>query len=521
LPTWFSARHSTCFALISIGALLSGCAVGPDFVKPTAPLEAGYAPTKLPQSSVGVVARGGVAQNFVSGQTLSYDWWTQFGSTSLNGLVEQAIRNNPSLPAAQAALRQAQEMVTAQQGYFFPTITGGYNLERQQVAGNQGSSTPGPQGNGKNISPSAPAAPTIYNMHTAQLTVGFVPDVFGANRRQVESLEAQAEIQRYALQATYVTLAANVVAAAIQEAETRDQITAVQAIIAANERSVAIVKAQQRSGYVMAIDVAAAEAALAQSRQLLPPLDKQLAQTRDLLRALVGNLPSQEIPEISDLGQLHLPTDLPVSLPSQIIEQRPDVRAAEEQWQSASAEVGVAIAARLPQFSITGAGGGVASQFGQMFKGGGPFWNVVGDMSLPIFDGNSLLHKERGADQALLQAAAQYRGTVLAAYQNVADALHAILSDADTFKAASQAEQAAKITLDLTRRQNQAGYVDVLTLLSADMAYQQTQLALVQAEAARFGDTAALYQALGGGWWNRPTLASDDTAGDPLLDLLR
>jgi len=521
LPPWFRPGRYGSLALFFIGAALSGCAVGPDFVEPAAPPEAGYAPEPLPGASVGDSARGGAVQKFVWGQTLSYDWWTQFGSAALNSLVEQAIRNNPSLPAAQAALRQAQEMVYAQQGYFFPIINGGYSFERQQVAGNQGSATPGPQGNGTTIAPSAPAAPTLYNMHTAQLTVGFIPDVFGANRRQVESLQAQAEIQRYTLQATYVTLAANVVAAAIQQAETRDEIAAVQAIIAANEKTVAIVKAQQRTGYVMAIDVAAVEAALAQSRQLLPPLDKQLAQTRDLLRALVGTLPNQEITEISDLGQLHLPTDLPVSLPSQIIEQRPDVRAAEEQWRSASANVGIAIAARLPQFSITGAGGGVASQFGQIFSTGGPFWNVVGDVSLPIFDGNSLLHKERGADQALLQAAAQYRGTVLAAYQNVADSLHAIQSDADAFKAASQAEQAAKVTLDLTRRQNQAGYVTTLTLLSADMAYQQTQLSLVQAEAARFGDTAALYQALGGGWWNRPRLASDDGAGDPLLDLLR
>lgn len=522
MPNLFCTTRPKFSTLFLSGALslLSGCAVGPDFVKPQAPDAAAFAPSPLPGNTEQSASAAGEAQSFVEGQNIPFDWWTSFGSANLNALVELALKQNPSIPAAQAALRQAQEMVYAQQGYFFPAINGGYSFERQKDAGNQGSATPGPQGNGKVIQPSAPAQPTYYSTHTAQLTVGFTPDLFGANRRQVESLQANAEVQHDLLQAAYVSLAANIVAAAIQEGSVRDQMRAVQAIIRANEKTVEILKAQQKNGYAMGLDVAAAATALAQARQLLPPLDKQLRQTRDLERALTGNLPNQEIPEIAGLNELHLPTNLPVSLPSKIIEQRPDVRAAEQQWRAANAQLGVAIAARLPQFTITGAYGGVASEFGQMFSHGGPFWNVIGDVSAPIFDGNGLLHKERAADQALIQAASQYRSTVITAYQNVADSLHAVITDADALRAAAESERAAKFALDLTKRQNEVGYVNTQTLLAADMAYQQASLTLVQAKTNRFGDSAALYQALGGGWWNRSDLAADRTQGDMVLDML-
>jgi NodT family efflux transporter outer membrane factor (OMF) lipoprotein len=253
----------------------------------------------------------------------------------------------------------------------------------------------------------------------------------------------------------------------------------------------------------MRIDVAAQEASLAQAKAMLPPLQKQYEQTRDLIRALVGNLPNQDVPETFELASLHLPEDPPVSLPSKLVEQRPDVRAAEEQMHAASAEVGVAIAAMLPQFNLTAAAGGEATAFGQMFSTGGPFWSLGAGATQSLFDGFTMLHKKRAAEQALIQAQAQYRSTVISAFQNVADTLHALVSDAAALAAAVEAEQAAKVTLDLTVRQSQVGYVNYLTLLSAQQAYQTALATRVQAEATRFGDTAALYQALGGGWWNR------------------
>jgi NodT family efflux transporter outer membrane factor (OMF) lipoprotein len=258
----------------------------------------------------------------------------------------------------------------------------------------------------------------------------------------------------------------------------------------------------------MRIDVAAQEAALGQAKMLLPPLQLQLEQTRDLLRALVGNLPNQEVSETFEFDALELPPELPVSLPAQIIEQRPDVRAAEAQLHAANAQVGVAVAAMLPQFSITGNGGGNADQFAWLFRSGGPFSTIVGGITQPLFEGGTLLHTKRAAQAALKQATAQYQSTVIAAYQNVADTLHASLSDADALAADVEAENSAKVTYDLTRRQMEVGYVNYLALLSAETTYQQALLTRVQAQATRYGDTIALFQALGGGWWNRKAVAA-------------
>jgi NodT family efflux transporter outer membrane factor (OMF) lipoprotein len=499
--------------LVSVAAFATSCAVGPRYHRPEAPANAGYAPAPLLETGAEAPVHGGEAQRLVSGRDIPFEWWELFKSPALNALVERAFKANPTIASTQAALVQAQELVYAQQGYFFPTIAANYNFERQKIAGNLTlDNVPGVQGNGDNLLPPVQdpnnfphTHPLSYDLHTAQLTVGFVPDVFGANYRQVEALAAQTEVQRFALEATYITLASNVVAAAIQEASVRAQIEATRQIIAADEKSLQILRDQFRLGFAMRVDVAAQEAALGQAKMLLPPLQMQLEQTRDLLRSLVGNLPNQEVLETFELDALQLPPELPLSLPAKIIEQRPDVRAAEAQLHAANAQVGVAVAAMLPQLSITGAYGGNADQFAWMFRKGGPFWNLVGNVTQPLFEGGTLLHRKRAADDALKQAAAQYQISVITAYQNVADTLHASLSDADALAANVRAESAARVTYDLTRRQMETGYVNYLTLLSAETAYQLALLARVQAQATRYGDTIALFQALGGGWWNRPS----------------
>ena len=489
---------------LAAAAALGGCAVGPDFHRPAVPAGAGFTATPLPPVTGSAEAFAGDAQRFVAGQDVRFDWWRAFGDEALDALVEQALRANPTVPAAQAALRQAQELVYAQRGYFYPSVAASYSFERQKIEGNTATtSAPGLQGNGQNLVPSAPSQPLLYNFHTAALTVGFTPDVFGANRRKVESLDAQAQIARFELEATYVTLASNVVSAAIQEASLRAQLTATRAIIASDEKAVAVMREKYQQGYAMGIDLASEEAQLAEARSLLPPLEKQLEQTRDLLRALAGKLPNEELAQIFEFASLKLPRDLPLSLPAGILAQRPDVRAAAEQIRAANAEVGVAIAAMIPQFSISGAVGGAANEFAWMFRDGGPFWNVIAGVSQPLFAGGTLLHTERAAKQTLLQAAALYQETVLTAYQNVADTLHALLADADELAAASAAERAAKVTLDLALEQAHDGFIDYLSELAAETAYQQAALDLIQAQATRLGDTAALYQALGGGWWNR------------------
>jgi NodT family efflux transporter outer membrane factor (OMF) lipoprotein len=507
--------------------LLCGCAVGPDFLRPAAPEDAGFTPKPLPVNTVAAAVHGGAAQHLLSGQDVPFDWWTKFQSPQLDKLVEKALRANPTIESAKATLRQAQELVYAQQGYFFPTVSASYNFQRQKVAGNMANSVAlGAQGNGGTITafqsaspgPSPHNQPLFYNFHTIELDVGYTPDVFGSNRRQVESLAAQADMQRFEMEAAYVTLASNVVAAAIQEVSTRSQIAATKEIIEFDKKALEILRNQQKFGQAMGIDAAAQEAALAAVEQTLPPLEKQLEVTRDLIRALVGNLPNQDVEETFELSSLHLPEDLPLSLPSKIVEQRPDVRASEELMRSANANVGVAIAAQLPQFALTGTYGGTATLLQQTIYPGAGFWTLTANIAQTLFDGGILLHKKRAADEALVEAAAQYRSTVITAFQNVADTLHALLSDADSLKAAVLAEHAAKVTLDLTVKQSKAGYVNYLTLLSAEMAYQTALINLVQAEASRFGDTAALFQALGGGWWNRQELAMADTESSSVPD---
>ena len=490
-------------------ATLAGCAVGPDFKRPLAPSADGYAPAgAITEATASAPVLEGEQQRFNPTANIPFDWWTLFQSPQINSLIQRAFKANPGVEAAQSVLRQAQENVVAQQGFFYPTVDVNYTPSRNKLAGNMGGNSPGAQGNGQDIATTTnPVGPAYYNFHVAQLTVGYAPDVFGLNRRQVESAEAQANEQKLQLEATYITLASNVVAAALQEASIRAQIAAAEKIVAISRETLAILRDQFRLGYVSGLEVASQEAALAQAEQSLAPLLKQLELTRDLIRVLAGNLPNEEVEERFELASLHLPQELPLSLPTKIVEQRPDVRAAEEQLHFASAQAGVAVANRLPQFAVTGAIGGMASTPGWMFKTGGGFFNLAASVSQSLFDGGTLRARSRAAEQALIQAGAQYRSTVMAALQNVADTLYTIQSDANSLKAAAAATQAAQTTLDITRKQYQLGYVNCQTQLVAEQNYQQSVINLVQAQTNRLGDTAALYQALGGGWWNRRDLS--------------
>lgn len=491
--------------------LLSGCTAGPDFKKPVAPTAHSYSPaaaTIEPTASAAVWA--GEAQQFDPAKDIPFTWWSLFQSPPINSLIQRAFKTNPNIESAQAALRQAQAYADAQQGFFYPNASVSYTPSRTKLAGNMGSSAPGIQGNGSLIqAPPGPAVPIYYNFHVAQLTVGFVPDVFGLNQRQMESAQAQVAMQNLQLEATYVTLASNVVAAALQEASLRAQLAAMQKIVSINREMLSLLHTQFSQGYVSGLEVATQETLLSSAEQAITPLQKQLEQTRDLLRALVGNAPDQDIEETFELASLHLPIALPLSLPSQIVEQRPDVRAAEAQLHFASAQTGVAIANRLPQFSVTAGIGGMASSPDWMFRTGGGFFNLAANVAYTIFDGGTLRARSRAAEQALIQAGAQYRSTVMAALQNVADTLHAIQSDAQALKAAAAVTLASQKTLDITRAQYQAGYVDYQTQLVAEQNYLVSTINLAQAQTNRFGDTATLYQALGGGWWNRTERVSN------------
>jgi NodT family efflux transporter outer membrane factor (OMF) lipoprotein len=485
----FGIRYRFAAAAPLTAMLLTSCAVGPDFVQPAAPEAERYTREPLAPHTSSTDTRFGQSQQFVNGRDVAADWWRVFASPQLNALVQKAIVANPNLQSTLAALRVANEAVYAQQGKYFPLIQANFNPSRQLVA----SEVSSPLANGSNL----------FNLYTAQVVVSYTFDTWGLNRRTVESLQAAADSQRFQIEAAYLTLISNVVVAAVQEASLRAQIDATNRLIDINRKMLDILRNQLQTGFENRIDVAAQEASLAQIVSTLPPLRKALAQQRDLLSALIGHLPSQEPAETFRLSELRMPIELPVTLPAELVRQRPDVRAAEEQLHSASALIGVAIANMLPNLSISANSGYASTGLNSLFAGPALFWSVAGNATQPLFDGLTLLHQERGAEAAYQEAAWSYRATVVGAFQNVADALRAIQNDADALKAAREFEKAAKVSLTLSQQQMQTGQANILFLLNAQQTYEQAVLQVVQAQAARVTDTAALYAALGGGWRNR------------------
>ena len=482
-------------ALTALVLLFTGCTVGPNFVRPAAPNVAGYTQTPLsPTASVANVA-GGETQRFLDGQDIPGEWWKLFESPALDALVERALKANPDLKAAQAALTVAHENMLAQRGAYFPTVSAGFAATRSKTSAE--------------LAPTPSSGALLFNLFTPEVSVSFVPDVFGLNRRLVESLTAAEQQTRFELTATYLALTANVVVAAIQEAGLREQIRTTRELIVADEKSLDVLRQQEARGYASRLDVYAQEAQVAQASATLPPLLKQLAQQRDLLTTLSGALVSDGLPEQFELSHLKLPQELPLSVPSRLIEQRPDVRQAEENLHLASAQIGVAVANRLPSFTITAYIGASALTLRGLTSSDAGFWDLGAQVTQPIFQGATLMHRERAARAAYLQAKEQYRSTLIAAFQNVADTLAALEHDADALSASAASTEAAKVTLDVVRAQQHAGYASYLQLLNAEESYQTAVTGQVQTQINRFADTAALFQALGGGWWNRPDLAKE------------
>jgi NodT family efflux transporter outer membrane factor (OMF) lipoprotein len=481
-------------AWVALGAALlaglSACAVGPTFKRPAPPAASGYGTAPSQGSTASANGPGGAAQRFVAGRDIPGEWWTLFRSPKLDRLIEQALKANPNVDAAQAALRQAQALYRAQRTSFFPTVQGSFGATRSKFA----SAT---------LTAPTNATTATYNLYTPELSLSYTPDVFGGVRRSVESAKAQMQSTRFALEATYVTLSSNVVVTAVQEASLRDQIAATERLLALQHQLTETVRRQRTLGTASGLDLLTQESAEAQTAATLPPLTKQLGQTRDALTALLGRLPSQEPVETFRLEDLTLPRDLPVSLPSKLVEQRPDVRQAEENLHAASAQVGVALAGLLPQFSIDADLGSAALAIGRLFSPYTGFWDAGASLTQTLFDAGALLDRKRAADAALDEAAAEYRAAVILACQNVADSLRALQADADALRANAEADRAAKAAFDLAERQYRLGTISFVAVLNAEQLYQQAELARVQAEASRYSDTAGLFQALGGGWWNR------------------
>jgi NodT family efflux transporter outer membrane factor (OMF) lipoprotein len=470
------------------GLASPGCAVGPRFRPPPPPLTDAYTYEAMPSRTQATDVAGGEAQSFHLGRDLTGDWWTLFGSPQLDVLIEEAMANYPDVAAQQAALRAARENARAQEGQFFPQIQGAANYEREKVSG-------------ASIAPGFPGF--VTSVFQATVNVSYTFDIFGGERRTLEGLLAQAQAQNFQLEASYLTLTSNVASTVIQLASLSDQIAATNEIIALETKQLAFIRRRFEVGSQTQADVLQQQSNLALVRATLPSLAQQWAVAEHQLAVLTGHFPKDAAPPAFALSDLRLPQDLPVSLPSSLVAQRPDIKAQEAVMRQANAAVGVATANMLPQVTLTGASGDESLVSSTLFQPDSRIWNLAAGITQPIFEGGTLRAKRRAAVATYEQAAAQYQLTVLKAFQNVADTLTALNHDAETLKAESEALGAGKASLELIQKQYDAGAVNYVSLLAAQQTYQQARLAYVQSMASRYIDTVTLFQALGGGWWNR------------------
>lgn len=488
--------YSKRIALIALGtglaAAFAGCTVGPNFHRPDAPGTPRYTETPLPQQTE---SANRTAQRFVDGGDLPAQWWSLYRSEPLDRLVRDAIAGSPTLFAARATLTQARENLAARTGaLLYPAVNANASATRQKFSN----------------SAFGASGASLFNLYNASIDVSYLLDVAGGNRRQLEALEAQVDFQNYQLEGAYLALTSNIVTAAILEASLRAQLQATRDILAAEQEVVKRVRRQYELGGVARLDLVSVQSQAAQTEATIPPQEAQLAQARHLLAVLIGRLPSEASLPQFNLDTLHLPEDIPVSLPSELVRQRPDIRASEALLHQASAQIGVATANLYPQVTLTGSFGVEALQLHNLFAGPG-LWSIGAGLLQPIFRGGELQAERRAAIAAYDAAQANYQETVLQAFRNVADALRALEEDARTVKAQAEAEALARDRLDLTRKQFELGGTSYLALLDAQRQFAIARVALVRVQSTRYADTAALFQALGGGWWNRDQAVSLDS----------
>jgi len=487
---FFLGRKIIALSMAAFGVLPVGCAVGPDYRPPAPPHVQTYTSADMPTDTFPAKTKEEKPQCLVPGRKLPEQWWGLFRSEPLDQMIRSALKNNQTIAAARATLRRVQEDLRAQYGTGrFPTVDADLSAGRKKFLG----AAFGQSGSGG----------SIFNLYNASVQVSYLLDIFGGVTRELEALQSQVDYQGFLLEGARLTLSANVVSTLILEASLRARIQATRDIAADQEKQYDVVETQFQLGGVSRSDVLAQYTQLWQTRASLPPLEKQLYQTRHLLAVLLGRFPSEAdaLPELGFEG-LELPCELPVSLPSDLTRQRPDVRAAEALLHAASAQVGVATANLYPKFTLSGSYGSETTSTSNLLRSETMIWNIGAGMLQPLFHGGALTAKRRAAVAAYDQAMANYRQTVLQAFKDVADVLRALDADARTLRAETEAAQAARKSLALTKEQFRLGAVSYLTLLNAQRQYQQTRINQIQARAARYSDTAALFQALGGGWWH-------------------
>lgn len=484
-PTGSPARTGVQALALACAIALAGCAAGPDFRAPAAPAVNGYQPDPLPQVTVASNAPTGDAQRFLEGADVPQRWWTTFSSRELDRRIDEALAHSPTIASAQAALRQAQENANAARGSLFPAVDAKAGAAR---------------GNANGLGAGGAAGASAFSVYNAGVDVGYTLDLFGGVRRGIEAQSALADFQQYQLRGTYLSLAANVATASFREASLRGQIGAIEGIVDAYQKQLSLVEQQHEIGAKSLADVLVIRTQVASTRAQLPALRQALAQTQTQLAVYLGRFPSETELAAVELDALELPHEVPVSLPSALARQRPDILAAEAQLHQATAALGVASANLFPQVTLSASLGSQALKADDLFSGGSKAWSLGANLLAPIFHGGSLRAQKRAAQAGLDRAAADYQTTVLTAFQNVADSLRALELDAEDLKAQAEAEQSAQRSLDLVQVQYRDGAASYLQVLDATRQYQQARVGLIQARAARLSDTAALYAALGGGW---------------------
>jgi len=466
---------------------LMGCTVGPRFHAPAPPTVATYTPEPQPESTLSSPGNEGSAQKLKNGGDVPAQWWTLFQSPELDRMVREALANSPTLAQASARLKEAQEEANARTGATkYPNVNATVSAQREQV-NLAAFGVPFP-------------SPPPFGLLNGSVAVSYALDLFGANRRLIESLNAQEEFQNWQLEGARLMLAGNVVAAAIRQAQLRSQIDLTRRLLALQEQQLGIIEQRVSAGGLAAYNVSQQRTLVEQTRALLPPLEQQFDVINHQLAVLLGKPPAEAHIDSIDLDKLRLPEELPVSLPSSLARQRPDIRAAEALMHQASANVGVATANLYPQITLSASGGAIGTSFTQ----GGPIWSFGGSLAQPIFNGGALRAEKRKAVAACEEAGANYQEVILQAFQQVADTLRAIEHDAQTLQARTAAVEQAEATYNTASRRFGAGGISQLALLDAQRQYLQTSLDRTATIADRYSDSASLFQALGGGWWNAP-----------------
>ena len=497
-------RNKTAVLMVSL--LLAGCAVGPNFLPPNPPPVDRYTADSQPSRTV---AANGEVQTFEIGSQAAQDWWQLFKSPQLDAVVKEAVARNHNLQAALARLRQSQETLKAGYGVFFPSFTGSFEPQREKFSPAQfGIGTQG----------------STFNLFTATASVSYLLDVWGGQRRNVESLAAQRDYQKYTALATNMTLLENVVNAAIAGAAYRGEIEATEKLVALQQEQVRLTESQVKGGISPYVNVVSLQTQLALTEATLPPLRQNLSKTEHLLASLVGLTPAHWVPSNFKLAEFTLPRELPVTVPANLVRQRPDILAAEAQVHSACAQIGVATAALLPSFTLSGDIGKNITDITQFFANSGTFWSFGAGVVQPFFKGGTLWHQRKAAMEAYQASLSDYRQVVVSAFQQVADTLKALEHDAQLVKAQAEARRAAQEALDLVQANYEAGLANYLQVIVANNQYQQALLGYISAQALRLQDTSALFVALGGGRWSTPaklggtSLSQIGKTGLPALD---